>query len=148
MDYSYKYPRMQVTCDVLVTWRHYFLAIERKNEPFQGMYALPGGFVNMGEHLETGAIRELREETDILVDAEHLAFIGMYDDIKRDPRDRTISALFHYHFPKHKPRVKAGDDAVNVAWLDVFDIIDGKLKLAFDHEKMVNDVFNLKFVNQ
>lgn len=142
--YSYPYQRPQLTADILVSWRNKILVVVRKNQPFQGFYALPGGFCDMHERLVHAAVRELKEETSIVVDEHELEFIGLYDEIKRDPRDRTVSGLFFASF-KDKPRAVAADDAASVEWIDIYDVLDGKIKLAFDHGEMVEHVYNLKF---
>ncbi len=147
MGYTYDYQRPGVTCDIAITWRNFILAIERGNDPFKGHYALPGGFCNIDERLVHAAVRELREETGIVLLESDLEFIGVYDAPKRDPRDRTISHLYHKHYGQRldkKPRVIAADDAVGYVWVDMYSIIDRDIKLAFDHDEMVRDIYNLK----
>ena len=68
------------------------LLIRRKNEPFKGAYALPGGFVDIGETVEAACRREVREETGLNVDA--LRLIGVYSDPGRDPRGHTVSVAY------------------------------------------------------
>src|SRR5215471_12909073 len=83
------------------------LLIRRKNPPFQGMFALPGGFVEAGETTEAAALRELKEETGIEGHSPRL--IGVYSDPNRDPRHHTISAVYLVELGSYE--VKAGDDA-------------------------------------
>ena len=83
------------------------LLIRRKNEPFQGQYALPGGFVQYGETVEQAAARELLEETNLL--ATKLSLIGVYSDPRRDPRGHVVSIAYMATADQFNPR--AGTDA-------------------------------------
>src|SRR5215831_19027348 len=83
------------------------LLIRRKNPPFRGMYALPGGFVEVGETTEAAALRELKEETGIEGHSPRL--IGVYSDPSRDPRHHTIGIA--YLVQARSYAAKAGDDA-------------------------------------
>src|SRR3954467_675937 len=93
--FSYEYPRSSVTVDVVLITREEkprVLLIRRKHDPFAGAWAIPGGFVDMDEDLETAARRELREETGVEAgDLEQLHTFGAPD---RDPRGRTISVAY------------------------------------------------------
>lgn len=107
------------------------LLIRRKNPPFKGRYALPGGFVEIGESVEDAALRELREETGI--DGKIVRLIGVYSDPKRDPRFHTVSAAFIVR--PRSTKVKGGDDAESASF-----VADWRgLKLAFDHNVIVAD---------
>ena len=92
--YTYEYPRPAVTVDIVIATREEsprVLLIRRKNEPFAGCWALPGGFVEMDETLESAARRELHEETGVKTKA--LVQLGTFGDPGRDPRGRTISVV-------------------------------------------------------
>ncbi len=107
------------------------LLIERKNQPFKGQWALPGGFVEDDEDLETAARRELKEETGIdLTSCKQLYSFGEPD---RDPRGRTIS-IAHVGFAKERDEPKAADDAQDVKWFDLTSLPE----LAFDHREIIN----------
>lgn len=86
-----KTPLLTVDC-VVLNPRGEVLLIERKNEPFRGHFALPGGFVDIGETVEDACRRELMEETG--VKAGKLTLVGVYSDPNRDPRGHTASVVF------------------------------------------------------
>jgi ADP-ribose pyrophosphatase YjhB (NUDIX family) len=105
--------------------------IKRKNPPFG--WALPGGFVDYGESLESAALREAKEET--CLDVELLYQLGAYSDPKRDPRHHTISVVF---VASAHGEPEAADDAEDVG---VFDRKSLPEPLAFDHAKILQDYF-------
>jgi 8-oxo-dGTP diphosphatase len=107
------------------------LLVRRKNPPFKGRYALPGGFVDIGETVEDACRRELLEETGIKVG--ELRLVGVYSDPKRDPRGHVCTVVFLAGAPRAKP--KAGDDAAAVEWVADWR----KVALAFDHAKVLAD---------
>jgi 8-oxo-dGTP diphosphatase len=117
VPFTYAYPRPAVTCDAVVfTMRSDDLAIlliQRKDEPFKGRWALPGGFVNENESLERAAARELAEETGI--SGAKLEQLGAWGDPGRDPRGHTITIAW-MTFLVAEPTVSAGDDAEAVEW--------------------------------
>ncbi len=135
MNYTYKYPRPAVTTDVILTAGKqkatHLLLIERKNEPYKGLWALPGGFIEMDEDLEDACLRELKEETGIEgIKIQQFCSVGTPG---RDPRGRTITIVYMGHIEKMITPV-AGDDAKNAKWFEI-----GKLpELAFDHLEIIN----------
>jgi 8-oxo-dGTP diphosphatase len=107
------------------------LLIKRKSPPFQGCYALPGGFVEYGETVEEAAHRELKEETGVTAKTQHL--VGIYSQSNRDPRGHVVSVAFLMKVRSAKP--KADDDAAAAEF-----VADWRAKrLAFDHAKIVAD---------
>jgi 8-oxo-dGTP diphosphatase len=135
MQYTYPYPRAAITADIIVLKQlenHlYVLLIERKHPPFEGMWALPGGFMDMDETLEETALRELKEETGITGIA--LKQFHTFSTLGRDPRHRTVTTVFSGYINNNTPKAKAGDDASKVEWFEI-----NKLPLlAFDHEEMM-----------
>lgn len=141
MPYTYKYPRAAVTADCVVITREEtprVLLIKRGNEPFQGHWAIPGGFMEMDETTRECAIRELKEEANL--DVTDVLMIGCYDAIDRDPRHRTVSmAYLAIVNPEMMSQVSAGDDAAAHSWFPLNDLPP----LAFDHDKILADAKNL-----
>lgn len=111
------------------------LLIRRKNPPFQGSYALPGGFVEVGERVEDACRRELQEETGVEVGP--LSLIGVYSDPGRDPRGHTCSVAYLARVASAEPH--AGDDAAAAEW-----VADWRAAgIAFDHAKILSDAEKL-----
>jgi len=132
MPYTYDYPRPALTVDCVIfgldeSQELKVLLIERRHEPFAGKWALPGGFVDMGEDLERAALRELEEETGVKdVFIEQLYTFGAPD---RDPRGRVISVAYFALINMESHPVTAASDARNVQWFSVKQLPE----LAFDH---------------
>ncbi|MEE4178100.1 MAG: NUDIX hydrolase [Bacteroides sp.] len=138
MEYTYAYPRAAITADAVILKeieeQTMVLLIQRASPPFQGMWALPGGFMDMDETLEECAARETEEETGL----KGLDFIqiGAFSAIDRDPRHRTITVAFLARANEsHHP--KAGSDASNTRWFPLNDLPP----LAFDHGKIIAAAF-------
>ena len=129
-------PLLAVDC-VLFDEARRVLLIRRNNPPFQGQLALPGGFVDVGETVETACRRELREETALI--PQGLQLLGVYSDPVRDPRDHVCSVVYAGQSPSHAP--KAGDDASMAEW--IADWRDQAL--AFDHKQILEDYFSGKY---
>ena len=131
--YCYEFPRPAATVDiVLMAWDGAalrVLLVQRKLDPFAGRWALPGGFVDMREHLMTSAIRELKEETG--VHFMRLAQLGSFGDPDRDPRGRTITTVYYGLAPWGLPG-RPGDDAAAACWMDLKHLP----RLAFDHSRI------------
>lgn len=131
--FSYHYPRPAVTTDAIVmSPQRTVLLIERGREPYQGTWALPGGFIEMDEELETACRRELEEETGIKLN--QLKQFKAYGGVNRDPRHRTISIIF-YCFTDSEIQPTAGDDAANAQWFSIYDLPE----LAFDHGLILDE---------
>lgn len=134
--YTYQYPRPAVTVDaILISKKRSVLLIERGREPFKGKWALPGGFIEMDEELETACRRELVEETGLRVG--ELKQFRAFGGVNRDPRHRTISVIF-YSFPEEESEPLAGDDAAKAQWFQV----DKLPELAFDHQQIIEEFKN------
>jgi 8-oxo-dGTP diphosphatase len=121
-------PALTTDC-VVFDERGHVLLVRRKYEPFKGSYALPGGFVEVGETVEDGCRRELKEETGLEVGA--LRLIGVYSNPNRDPRGHTCSIAYLARIGRAEPR--AGDDAAAAEW-----VADWRAEaLAFDHAQIL-----------
>lgn len=129
-NYRYDYPRPALTVDIILATfekQSKVLLIKRNGEPFEGHWALPGGFVEEDETLADAARRELKEETGLVVDdLEQLYTAG---DPGRDPRGWTVSVAYLIRIEPKKVKPKAGDDAREVKWFP----LDRLPPLAFDH---------------
>lgn len=136
--YKYEYPRAALTVDSIVyvieNGSTYILLIQRGREPFKNIWALPGGFIEMDETLETACKRELAEETGLQV--ENMSQFKTYDAINRDPRHRTISVVFLAKLTE-KQKVTSGDDAARAEWFPISDLPE----LAFDHSQILKEFF-------
>ena len=81
-----------LTVDTLILFENRLVLVKRKNPPYQGKFALPGGFVEIGESTEKAAAREAFEETGLSV--EIIKLVGVYSDPQRDPRGHTVSVCY------------------------------------------------------
>ncbi len=124
-----------LTVDCVVFHDDAVVLIRRAHEPFQGWYALPGGFVEAGETVEDACRRETREETGLAV--EDLRLIGVYSDPARDPRRHTVSAA--YLGRADVSSLRAGDDASSAELVSDWR----HARLAFDHGKILDDAWRL-----
>jgi 8-oxo-dGTP diphosphatase len=113
------------------------LLVQRKEDPFKGMWALPGGFMAIQESLEEAARRELLEETGIR--AGDLIRFDTYDTPGRDPRGRTITQVFVMIWNQDMGEPVAGSDAADLGWFD----LTGLPELAFDHAGILADVIRM-----
>jgi len=107
--------------------------VKRKNPPYKGWWALPGGIVEYGETVEEAVKREVGEETGLEIEIEKL--VNVYSDPKRDPRGHFISICFLCR--KTGGTLRAATDAANVSTFSLKEVKN--LKLAFDHKKMLED---------
>jgi len=133
--FQYEFEHPAVTVDIVVfTLRDEQLKLllsKRALEPFQGEWALPGGFVHMDEDLEQSARRELQEETGVSdIFLEQLYTFGKPD---RDPRERVISVAYYALIPSTQVALNAATDAEEAQWFAMEELP----KLAFDHAKII-----------
>ena len=129
------YPRPMLTVDVVVLTAAEppdVLLIQRGNPPFEGLWALPGGFVEEGERVASAAPRELAEETGLRID--DLELLGVYDTPGRDPRGWTVSVVYRARIAGRES-VAGADDAREASWFPA----DALPELAFDHRLIVAD---------
>lgn len=132
--YSYKYPHPAIAVDCVVFVNDQddikVLLIERKNEPFKGYWAFPGGFMDIDETAENAAKRELQEETGLEIGK--VQQVGAFSEVGRDPRERVVSIAYYVEIPEMIV-VKGCDDASKAAWFS----LKALPSLAFDHEKIL-----------
>jgi len=142
-DYSpHAFPPFAVTVDIVVMTiienDLRVLLIRRAVPPFRDSWALPGGFVRPDEDLDTAAVRELAEETSISQEPGHLEQFGTYGHPDRDPRMRVVSVGYWAIVPD-LPTPKGGSDAAYAELVPVAELESGRIRLAFDHDRIVAD---------
>jgi 8-oxo-dGTP diphosphatase len=134
------YPRFAVTADVVLFAEHvdgtHVLLVRRAEEPFQGRWALPGGFVHVDEDLPDAARRELAEETGVEVD--DLRQLGAYGSPGRDPRMRVVTVVFWAEIDSSVQH-KADGDASDTRFWPVSSLLADPDLLGFDHHRILED---------
>lgn len=146
MKYSYPYPMPSITVDVIVydKFGDRILLIKRRDDPYKDCWALPGGFFNPVEgkgvtadiSILSAAARELKEETNLTISLDRFYFVKIQDAIGRDIRGRVVTFVYStnvYLFSGVHEEVKAQDDAKEIDWVPVLQILDKTVPLAFDH---------------
>ena len=134
------YKNRPTTVDVIaIDTSHKFirkiLLIKRVNDPFKDHWAIPGGFINYDEELETAAAREFSEETGLVSPSTSMSLLGVYSKIDRDER-HCISHVYYTH--SWAGKLNAGDDAKETKWFEIYEA--EKMKLAFDHSTIIRDL--------
>jgi 8-oxo-dGTP diphosphatase len=136
-----QFPTFAVTVDVVILTMSegvlHMLLVRRGEEPFRGMWAIPGGFKRPTETLDDAARRELVEETSVDVPSLLTQF-GAYGDPDRDPRTNVVT-IAYLAVLRDVGAVVAGTDAADAALVPVSDVLKGKIELAFDHLRIVRD---------
>ena len=120
----------KLTVDAVIILNGKVVLVKRKKPPFKGRYALPGGFVEIGETTEEAVVREALEETGLSI--QIIKLLGVYSDPSRDPRGHTVSVCY---LAKAEGMPVAGSDAEDVGLFDHMNLPE----LAFDHYKIIND---------
>lgn len=137
MPHTYEYLRPNLTIDCVVFGLDVeesdlkVMLIQRDIPPFEGRWALPGGFVRINETLEETALRELREETGI--EKVFLEQLFSFGEVNRDPRERVVTVAYYALVNLNEHQIQATTDARKAAWFSVIDLP----KLAFDHDRIV-----------
>jgi len=120
--------------DAVILFGKGIVLIKRQNPPYQGCYALPGGFVEAGEGGEEAVLREAREETGLEI--ELLGLVGAYSDPGRDPRGHVVSLCY---LARDAGELRSGSDARSA---EVFSL-QALPAIAFDHRQMIGDALRL-----
>ncbi|MBD2175939.1 NUDIX hydrolase [Pseudanabaena sp. FACHB-1998] len=136
MSYTYEYPRPALTVDCIIfgldaQLELKVMLIQRDIPPFQGQWAIPGGFVRVDETLEQAALRELQEETGI--HDVYLEQLYTFGDLERDPRDRIVTVAYYALINLVEQQIQASTDAREANWFPLHAIPS----LAFDHEQIL-----------
>jgi 8-oxo-dGTP diphosphatase len=136
-----EFPAFAVTVDIVILTmsegRLHVLLVRRGEAPFQGMWAIPGGFKRPVETLDEAAKRELFEETGVDA-ASLLTQFGAYGDPERDPRTNVVT-IGYLAVLRDVGAIAAGSDAADAALVPVSDVLNEELELAFDHLQIVRD---------
>ena len=136
------YPPFAVTVDVvtftIVDDQLQILLVRRGQDPYEGRWALPGGFVRDDEDLEAAALRELREETGVTAETRYLEQLGTYGKPNRDPRMRVVTVAY-WAILANLPEPRGGGDAADAGLFPVVMVEANALELAFDHDKIIKE---------
>jgi len=125
------FQKPSLTVDGIIESEKKILLIERKNPPFEGTYAIPGGFVEYGEKVEDAVVREIKEETGL--ETKIIDLVGVYSEPNRDPRGHTVSIV--YSLQVTGGTLSGGSDARKPRYFSKDELPD----LAFDHESIIED---------
>jgi bifunctional NMN adenylyltransferase/nudix hydrolase len=142
------YPPVFVTTDAVVLQSGHILLIRRKDNPGKGLWALPGGFIDVKQQLFESCVRELREETGLKVPEvilkKSLTASHVFDNPSRSLRGRTITHayLFYLDDTKDLPRIKGGDDAEKAQWVPLSEVEHMATQLFEDHWHIINYFLN------
>lgn len=143
------YPPVFMTVDSVVTQSGHILLVKRKAAPGEGLWALPGGFINQHETLLESVVRELKEETKIDVPVPVLigsiAKQHTFDAPKRSTRGRTITEAYHFKLSDMNklPKVKGGDDAIDAKWFTLNEFAGMRNQMFEDHFAIVEFLLGL-----
>jgi 8-oxo-dGTP diphosphatase len=137
-DYAYEFPMPAITVDAVIFREAQFrelevLLIRRKNAPFQGHLALPGGYMEINEDSLSAVKREVQEEVSLTI--PHFSLVGVFDDPQRDVRGRVVSIVYKT-LVSSNTEANAGDDAAEVQWVSVENALNQRL--AFDHNLILS----------
>jgi 8-oxo-dGTP diphosphatase len=116
------------------------ILIKRRYPPYRDFYALPGGGVEKGESAKEAIIREVKEETNLIIKIDQK--VGIYNKPGRDPRGNIHSTVFKCSIVGGKDEIKCGDDSMEVFVVPIKDLKN--LKFAFDHKEMLIDAGYIK----
>lgn len=145
----FRYPRPSVTVTSVIIYATSILLVKRKAAPFHDYWCLPGGFANPKESVEDAGIREVKEETDLKVDAKQVQQVGVFTPL--DPRSDCHPDYWMYDVgimvdldrgANIIGNINAKDDAKDAMWCPI-SMID-KVKLAFHHKKIIDKALKMR----
>ncbi|MGK7923401.1 MAG: NUDIX domain-containing protein [Trichodesmium sp.] len=141
MPYTYDHAKPAVTVDCVVfglddDQKLKIMLIQRNLPPYEGEWALPGGFIHLDESLEEAALRELQEETGI--ENIFLEQLYTFGSVERDPRERVITVAYYGLINLSEHSIRATTDAREADWF----ILNNLPTLAFDHQKIVDVAYS------
>lgn len=128
-----KYRNPALTVDTIIIDDNKIVLVKRLNNPYKNHWALPGGFVEYGEKVESAAIREAKEETGLDIELDKL--VGVYSDANRDPRGHTVTVAYTAHIVGGK--LQSDSDAKDAKFVSI-DSLDFD-NLAFDHDIIIQE---------
>ena len=132
-----KYKTPSLTADIFIFDDDFnFILIKRRNDPYKDYWALPGGFVEYGESVESAAIREAKEETSI--DVELIDLVNVYSAPDRDPRGHTVTVAYAARGDLTSKRADSDAKDIGIFSEDEID----EIEIAFDHRKIIKDCLN------
>lgn len=140
VKYTYDYQMPSITATCVVICAGHFAVITRRDDPFKGCLALPGGFMNLSETNRHACVREVEEEIGLILDQDSLTLVCVNDDVNRDPRGRVVDFAYSVIVPMIALRnFRAGDDAASADWfpIDDFEDPDKRPIFAFDHAEII-----------
>ncbi len=135
---KYQGPKTAIDA-VIIDENETVVLIRRRNPPYQNHWALPGGFVELGEKVEDAVVREAKEETGL--DIKIIKLVGVYSDPNRDPRGHVISITYLCKRSDRAEKPRGGDDAKEAKVFNRRDL--EKIQLAFDHKIIIQDALKL-----
>ena len=148
MESGAKYEPIFSTVDCVVHCANRVLLVKRKHRPGQGLWALPGGFLEPSESLADGAMRELLEETALALDHRELAAalrdVRVFDQPDRSQRGRSITHAHYFYLGEGEPPAVLGsDDAAEARWIPLDGIADLEEELFEDHFQILDEMIGI-----
>lgn len=143
---SAPFPPVFVTVDAVVTCQAHVLLIQRGKAPGKGLWAVPGGFLELGETLYQSALRELEEETGLVLDSTSSAPLAthVFDHPQRSQRGRTISHGYHFQLNMAQPpELEAADDAAALQWVPIVELAAREEQFFDDHFHILDTFLEL-----
>jgi 8-oxo-dGTP diphosphatase len=140
MEQKFEIPKRVVMADMIVLQEGCVLMVKRKYPPFSGYWALPGGMVDENETVLAAAIRELREETGLIVHHSNTHLFDVKSEPGRDDRGPSVSTVWIADTVDSRSAFVVGDEALALKWFKIDDLLnDEDVSIAFDHREILHD---------